>query len=107
MRETNQALLAFLAGAAAGGIAGLLLAPSSGDELRRRIGEGAEKTRDDARERVRAVGEKVHESYDATAERAREMVGQAWASAEAHRMAVKQALHEGMAAYERELRKEH
>lgn len=107
MNDSKQALMAFLAGAAAGGLAGLLLAPSSGDELRRKIGETADRTRDDARQRVRAVGDKVNESYDAASERAREMVGQAWASAEAHRMAAKQALQEGMAAYERELRKEH
>lgn len=107
MKDTKEFLVAFLAGAAAGGLAGLLLAPSSGDDLRRKIGEAADKTRDDAKTRVRAVGERVNETYDATTERAREMVGQAWASAETHRMALKQALEEGIAAYERELNREH
>lgn len=107
MKDTKDFLVAFLAGATAGGLAGLLLAPTSGNDLRRRIGEAAEKTRDDAKARARKVGEKMNETYDATADRARELVGEAWASAETHRMALKLALEEGIAAYERELHREH
>lgn len=105
--DTTRLMTTFLLGAAAGGLAGLLLAPSSGEELRRKVGDGVDKARDDARRRAKEMGERVNETYDAAADGAREMAGHAWATAEAHRTAVKRALEEGIAAYENELGKEH
>lgn len=103
--DTSNTLMAFLLGAATGGIAALLLAPSSGRELREKIGEGAEKTRTTAIETARQAGEKVSAKYDEATERAREMATGAKESAETHGKAVKEAVKEGKAAYDRELAK--
>ena len=45
-RETSNVLLGFLVGAVAGGVAALLLAPSSGKETRQKIVDGLGQTRD-------------------------------------------------------------
>jgi gas vesicle protein len=45
--NNSKILVAALAGAAAGAIAALLLAPGSGEELRNQIREGARKITDD------------------------------------------------------------
>lgn len=103
--ETSNTLLAFLVGAATGGIAALLLAPTSGVELRRRIGESAEKARKDTLETAREAGQKVAQTYEETAQTAREVASEIKASAGAQRDAVKQAFKEGKAAYDKELTK--
>lgn len=54
-----EVTLSFLVGAAAGFVLGVLFAPSSGVETRKKIGDGAVKT-----------GEKAKESYDKIAKEA-------------------------------------
>ena len=103
--ETSNTLLAFLVGVATGGITALLLAPTSGTELRRKIGESADKAREDALKTAREAGQKVAKAYEETAERARDVAGEVKATAEAQREAVKQAFKEGKAAYDKELSK--
>jgi len=103
--NSSDTLLAFLLGAATGGIAALLLAPTSGRELREKIGEGAEKTRATAIDTARQAGEKVTAKYEEATERAREVATGAKESAETHGKAVKEAVKEGKAAYDRELAK--
>jgi gas vesicle protein len=103
--ETTNTILAFLVGAATGGIAALLLAPSSGTELRRRIGDGADKVGKDAVATARAGGQKVAETYEATSAKAREVAGEIKTAAESQRQGVKQAFKEGKAAYDKELTK--
>lgn len=103
--ETTNTILAFLLGAATGGISALLLAPSSGTELRRRIGDGADKAGKDALATARGTGQKVAEACEATTEKAREIVGEIKTAAESQRDGVKQAFKEGKAAYDKELTK--
>lgn len=103
--NTSNTLMAFLLGAATGGIATLLLAPTSGRELREKLGEGAEKTRAATIDAARQAGEKATAKYEEATERAREVATGARESAEAHGKAVKEAVKEGKAAYDRELAK--
>ena len=53
----SDALVAFLLGAAVGAGVALLLAPASGEETRRRIGETAKKLGDDLDDKVRSARE--------------------------------------------------
>lgn len=118
---------AFLLGAAAGGLAGLLLAPMSGRELRGRISEEARKARDEAAEMARKTQEtatevvrktqekatemagnaqaRARETYEETRGRARKAVDDTRAVAGVQKEALKEAWREGKAAYEKELDK--
>lgn len=51
MNNSSKLLLAFAAGAVAGAVAGILLAPDKGSETRRKMREGGEKLADDLRQR--------------------------------------------------------
>jgi len=55
----TDALMAFLLGAAVGAGVALLLAPQSGEETRRRLGETARKLGDDLDDKVRSAREEV------------------------------------------------
>lgn len=101
----SNTLMAFLLGAVTGGVTALLLAPSSGRELRERIGEGAQKAQSTALDTARQTRAKVAEKYEEGTEKARELATGARQSAEAHGQAVKEAFKEGKAAYEREIAK--
>ncbi len=103
--DGSSTLLAFLLGAVTGGVAALLLAPTSGRELREKIGEGAEKARSTTVDTTRQASQKVSEKYEETTERARKLATDAKEGAEVRGKAVKEALREGKAAYERELGK--
>ncbi len=46
--DTANVLVAFLLGAVTGGVAALLLAPSSGEETRKKLAEGLGKAKDSA-----------------------------------------------------------
>ena len=99
--------LVFMLGAATGGIAALLLAPTSGRELRERIGEDTEKLRLATTEKAREARDKMTEKYRDTAQQGRELVASAKENTDAYREAVKGAVKEGKAAYDRELAKTH
>lgn len=103
--DSSSTLLAFLLGTVTGGVAALLLAPTSGHELRQKIGEGADKARTSAIESARQASQKMNEKYEETTGRAREMATGAKEVAETRGKAVKEAFKEGKAAYERELTK--
>lgn len=71
-----ETAVSFLIGAAAGFVAGILLAPASGKETRKKIGEeiskgtekakeGVEKLANEAEKGFRAVREKTHEGIEA------------------------------------------
>jgi len=93
-KENGNKMVAFLLGAAAGGIAALLFAPSSGADTRRRLGDGAGRAR-------HAVGTKAHEVGDM----ARTRVRQVREGARHQVGAVRGAMSEGKEAYRRELGK--
>jgi gas vesicle protein len=52
MNSTEKVILGFLAGAAVGAIAGLLLAPATGEETREKIRDGALKVTDDLKKQA-------------------------------------------------------
>lgn len=103
--DSSTSLVAFLLGAVTGGIAALLLAPTSGRELREKIGEGAQSARTTAVDTARQTREKVTEKYGEGTEKARELAANAREGAESRGKAVKEAFKEGKAVYERELSK--
>jgi gas vesicle protein len=57
--RTNEDLLAFLLGAVVGAGAALLLAPQSGEETRRRIGDTARRLGHDLDERTQGVRQEL------------------------------------------------
>lgn len=107
---------AFLLGAAAGGIAGLLLAPMAGRDLRGKISEETKKAKDEAAEVAQRTQEratemagkaraKAREAYSETTDRARKAVDDTKVAAQVQKEALREAWQEGKAAYERELAK--
>lgn len=60
MHESNGAMM-FMAGAVVGAAIALLMAPASGEETRRRLGESARRVRDEAKNRVGHVRETISE----------------------------------------------
>ncbi|HVP14010.1 MAG TPA: YtxH domain-containing protein [Terriglobales bacterium] len=63
-KGVNGALLGFGLGVLAGAVTGLLLAPTSGRETRRRIGEVAQRAGDRVRDGLEATKRAIHESKD-------------------------------------------
>ena len=55
----KNATVAFVIGALAGGVAALLLAPQSGDQLRKRLKTGAQDLKERARHKTDSVREKA------------------------------------------------
>ena len=106
MSRTRDTLLAFLIGAVAGGVAGILLAPEKGSETRRKLCKGAgelyEKGEKIFEETSHALGEKAHDITDAARTKAGELGGAARHQVDA----VKAAVAEGREAYRRELHRE-
>ncbi len=62
--ERSSGVGAFLFGAALGAVAALLLAPQSGEETRRVIGERGRRVRDRATEAADELTERVEEGYE-------------------------------------------
>ncbi len=62
--ERSSGVGAFLFGAALGAVAALLLAPQSGEEIRRVIGERGRRVRDRASEAADELTERVEEGYE-------------------------------------------
>ena len=82
-KETSNVVVAFLLGAVAGGVAAILLAPASGAETRKKIGESLRRAKDKAKEEF---------------EQAKEF-------AELHKEAIKEAYAEGKDAYQKAIGK--
>lgn len=78
-RETSNVLVAFLLGAVAGGVTALLLAPASGAETRKKIGEALKHAKDKAADELSGAKE----------------------FAETHRQAIKEAYTAGKEAYKK------
>lgn len=101
--NSNNTVLAFLLGAATGGLAALLLAPTSGKNLRDRIGEqagkaGSEAARLASQTRAAAIG-----GYREAARRTEKVVDDTSTKAKAGKKAVVDAVAEGKASYAREI----
>lgn len=94
MSDRNPTL-AFLLGAAVGGLTAVLLAPDRGEDTRRRLREGA-----------RHVIDQGSEKYDETRETAREKAEDVADAVTQRKDAVKAAVRKGKEAYKDELEAE-
>jgi gas vesicle protein len=63
-RQDTSAVLWFVAGIAIGATVGILFAPQSGEETRRRIGDKAREGRDKLNDQGRALMDRGREFYD-------------------------------------------
>ena len=59
----TESVLGFVAGAALGALAGILFAPASGEETRKKVMEAASEGYDQAREGAEELGHKAHVRY--------------------------------------------
>ena len=76
-REREVALMKFVLGMLTGIIAGLMLAPASGSETRRRITEGANDLVENSREKMQHVSETARQKARQVSNMANEKVQQA------------------------------
>ena len=98
MSRSTDTLIAFLLGAAAGGITALLLAPEKGEDTRRRLREGGSQGLRRGKEAVTRVATAMEDGARAK--------GQAVSEAAHHQVnAVRAAASEAKDAYRRELDK--
>lgn len=74
MDNTGKVLFAALVGAAAGAIAGVLLAPASGEETRRKLREEGERIKDDVTKKVGSLAEEGREKIEEIKKKAAETV---------------------------------
>lgn len=75
----NSEIMSFIAGAVVGAAAALLLAPYTGSETRRRLGETARRVQDNAKNTMHDVRERIGEVKDRlgnTADHVREAVAE-------------------------------
>lgn len=99
----RSSFVPFLLGAAAGAVAGFLLAPTSGKELRDRISEGADNARKDVGEFAQRTSEAASSRAREVADRARSAADDTRAAARKRQEALEEAIREGKEAYERAL----
>jgi gas vesicle protein len=92
-------IVAFGIGLIAGAAAALLMAPTSGEESRRRIGETARDVGEKVRERSREVGEQVKDRSRETSDKLREQTDQVLGEVKAQAARVGQAFEEGKKTY--------
>lgn len=74
MDNTGKVLFAALVGAAAGAIAGVLLAPASGEETRKKLREEGERIKDDVTKKVGSLAEEGREKIEEIKKKAAETV---------------------------------
>ncbi len=82
--DSSNVLVAFLLGTVVGGVTALLLAPSSGEETRRKLSEGLRKAKDKAFDEL----------------------GQAREFADLQKEAIKEAYAQGRQAYQKTVKKQ-
>lgn len=64
MKNTEKTLLAFVVGAAAGAIAGLLIAPDTGEHTRQKLSENAETIKKDLEQSWEGNSKKIKDYTD-------------------------------------------
>lgn len=74
MDNTGKVLFAALVGAAAGAVAGVLLAPASGEETRKKLREEGERIKDDVSKKVESLAEGGKEKIEEIKKKASEAV---------------------------------
>jgi gas vesicle protein len=62
--SNSKVLLGFLAGAAAGALAGILLAPDKGSETRRKIAGKADELRESVKNKFNQLGDTLRKTYE-------------------------------------------
>lgn len=103
--RTSDILVAFGAGALVGAVAALLLAPKSGAETRRELGEFAENALEKGRSTAERAKDKTREVADRARDKSREVAETAGEFVRDQKERVGHALHEGKEAYLRETAK--
>jgi gas vesicle protein len=74
MHNTGKVLFAALVGAAAGAVAGVLMAPASGEETRKKLREEGERIKDDVSQKVDSLTEGGREKLEEIKKKASEAV---------------------------------
>lgn len=74
MNDTQKIMIAALAGAAVGVIAGILLAPDKGSETRKKIAEAARKASENAQDLVDSASSKFNEIKNKVYDKKKELV---------------------------------
>jgi gas vesicle protein len=74
MDNTGKVLFAALVGAAAGAVAGVLMAPASGEETRKKLREEGERIKDDVSQKVDSLTEGGREKLEEIKKKASEAV---------------------------------
>lgn len=90
--SNSKVLLGFLAGAAAGALAGILLAPDKGSETRKKIAGKAGELRDSVKDKFNQLGDTLRKTFDQAEEEVEQAGGKLAAKANAARQEVKNAL---------------
>jgi gas vesicle protein len=70
-----EVAVSFLIGAAAGFVAGILLAPASGKETRKKIGEEINKGTEKAKEGIEKIAHEAEKGYRAVRDKTQEGIG--------------------------------
>jgi gas vesicle protein len=104
--NNDNTVMAFVLGAAVGGLAALLLAPRSGQETRRRLLETAEDLYETGEEKVKEVTSDVRERATEVGETVKDRVEGATEGARSQVDAVKEAASEAKHTYQKERRRQ-
>lgn len=104
--NTGNTTMAFLLGAAAGGLAALLLAPRSGEETRKRLKDSAEEIYEQGEEKVKSASSQVRERASDVGESVKEHVDDATSATRSRVDAVKEAADEAKHTYDKERRRQ-
>lgn len=103
MNKHGETAFAFLAGAATGAIAALLLAPEKGEVSRKRLKEGAEDLYKKGKELAKETREVVEGKTREVVSAARQKIEELGGTVKRQAAAVREAIAEGKEAYHREL----
>lgn len=101
--STERTALTFLLGAAAGGVAALLMAPARGEDTRRKLREGAEELKDRGEDLVTDVKHDLVERAESVRATVEDRADQVSSSAGHQLDAVRSAVAAGADAYREEV----
>ncbi len=104
--NSDNTVMAFVLGAAAGGLAALLLAPRSGEETRRQLRETATDLQEKGEEKVREVSAEARDRASDVGGTVKEQVHDVTETAQSQLDAVKEAAEEARDTYRKELRRQ-
>ena len=104
--NNDHTVMAFILGAAAGGLAALLLAPESGRDTRRRLRDGAEDYYDRGSDRVRELAGDTRDRASDVSDTVKDHVSGVGRTARTQVEAMREAAEEAKEAYLKERRRQ-